>query len=104
VTVQKILESFEEKIRALLHRRITGLDAEKFTAKRLEGNVTLEIPEEGFLLEGLQIMKQAAAADILKYYPDIGEVSFIEVIKRKEQVASERPQQEMAVESSSKQE
>jgi len=104
VTVQKILESFEEKVRALLHRRITGLDAEKFTAKRLEGNVTLQIPEEGFLLEGLQIMKQAAAADILKYYPDIREVSFIEVIKRKEQVTTEKPSQETAVEDSSKQE
>lgn len=98
VKVEKVLESFEEKVRAILHRRIIGLDAEKFTTRLVEGSLTVEIPEEGFFLEGLQVLKQAVGADILKYYPEIQQVSFVEVIKRKEPVAAEKPSQEKAVE------
>ena len=92
------MESFEEKVRAILHRRIIGLEVEKFTTRLVEGNLTVEIPEEGFFLEGLQVLKQAVGADILKYYPEIQQVSFVEVIKRKEPVAAEKPSQEKAVE------
>jgi len=102
ITVEKILESFEEKVRAILHRRITGLEAEKFTTKLLEGNLTVEIPEEGFFLEGLQVLKQAVAADMLKYYPEIRQVSFVEVMKRKEPVAAEKQSQQTTVENSPK--
>jgi len=102
VTVEKILESFEEKVRAILHRRITGLEAEKFTTKLLEGNLNVEIPEEGFFLEGLQVLKQAVAADMLKYYPEIRQVSFVEVMKRKEPVAAEKQSQQTTVGNSPK--
>jgi peptidylprolyl isomerase len=94
VTVDRILESFEDKIRAILHRRIVGVDEKKFTTNLVEGNLTVEIPEEAFFLEGLQVLKQAVAADILKYYPSIHKVSFLEVIRRKEPLSSEsRPEQ-----------
>jgi len=89
VTVDRILESFEDKIRAILHRRIVGVDEKKFTTNLVEGNLTVEIPEEAFFLEGLQVLKQAVAADILKYYPSIHKVSFLEVIRRKEPLSSE---------------
>jgi len=102
VTVEKVLESFEEKIRAILHRRIASLEAEKFDTRLLEGKLTVEIPEEGFFLEGLQVLKQAVAADILKYYPEIRQVSFLEVIERKEPVAAETQSQQQTVESSPK--
>lgn len=96
VTIQKILESFEEKVRAIIHRRISGIEVEKFTSKLSEGNLIVEIPEEGFFLEGLQVLKQAVAADVLKYYPEIQQVSFTEVIRRKEPVATEKPAEEKA--------
>jgi len=100
LTVEKILESFEEKVKAIIHRRITGLEAEKFTTRLLEGNLMVEIPEEGFFLEGLQVLKQAVGADILKYCPEVQQVSFIEMIKRKEPVVAEKPSQEKTVEGS----
>ncbi len=98
VTVEKTLESFEERIKAILHRRITSLEAEKFTTKLLEGNLTVETPEEAFFLEGLQVLKQAVGADILKYYPEIHQVSFIEAIRRKEPVVTEAQSQQKTAE------
>lgn len=100
LTVEKRLESFEEKIKAILHRVITVVEPEKFTTRLVEKELTVEIPEEGFFLEGLQVLKQAVAADVLKFFPEIEKVSFVEVIKRKEPAAAEKPTEEKAAENS----
>jgi peptidylprolyl isomerase len=100
LTVEKRLESFEEKIKAILHRVIAVVEPEKFTTRLVEKELTVEIPEEGFFLEGLQVLKQAVAADVLKFFPGIEKVSFVEVIKRKEPAAPEKPAEEKAAENS----
>jgi len=102
LTIEKILESFEEKTGAIIHRTITGVEAEKFTTKLLERNLTVQIPEESFFLEGLQILKQKVAADILKFFPEIEMVSFVETIKRKEPTVGEKSPESKAVEESKK--
>jgi peptidylprolyl isomerase len=100
LTVEKRLESFEEKTKAILHRVITVVEPEKFTTRLVEKELTVEIPEEGFFLEGLQVLKQAVAADVLKFFPEVDKVSFVEVIKRKEPAAAEKPTEEKAAENS----
>lgn len=99
LTVEKKLESFEEKTRAILHRVITAVEPEKFTTRLVEKELSIEIPEEGFFLEGLQVLKQAVAADLLKFLSEVHKVSFVEVIKRKEPVAAEKPAEEKVNES-----
>lgn len=98
VTIEKILQSFEEKIKAILHRTITGVEAGKFSTKMHEKSLTVEIPEESFFLEGLQVLKQKVAADVMKFFPDVEKASFIETIKRREPAAAEKPSETKAVE------
>lgn len=81
VTVKKKLETPEEKIAALIHRRIPTVEAEKFKFTIKAKNVSIEIPEEAFYLEGIQVAKRGIALDIQKFFPEITAVKFIETFK-----------------------
>ncbi len=61
VTVSKKLETNEEKIAALIHRRIPVVDAEKFKFAIQEKTLTIEMPEDTFYVEGVQIAKRGIA-------------------------------------------
>jgi len=81
--VVKKLETDEEKIRALIDRRFVSEGEEvKFM---VEGGreLVIEIPEELFLLEGLQIIKRGISTDSFRFVPGIGEVSFRETYRAK---------------------
>lgn len=82
VTVRKKLETIEEKIKALIHRRIPQVDIEKFLVEIGEDYVSINIPEEAFYVEGLQLIKRGIFMDIQKFYPDKKIVRFVEVFKR----------------------
>ena len=82
VTVQKVIEVDDEKVRSLLHKRISTVSPEKFRVKIDGGKLEVEIPEEALFLEGLQVEKRTLTADIEKYLPKIETVSFIEVFKK----------------------
>ncbi|MEM1507211.1 MAG: FKBP-type peptidyl-prolyl cis-trans isomerase [Candidatus Bathyarchaeia archaeon] len=82
VTVRKKLETIEEKIKALIHRRIPQVDIEKFLIEIGEDYVSINIPEEAFYVEGLQLIKRGIFMDIQKFYPDKKIVRFVEVFKR----------------------
>jgi len=82
VSVRKIVEQEDEKVRSLLHKRIPTVNAEKFQVKIENGKLEVDIPEEAFFLEGLQVEKRTLTADIEKYLPKIETVSFIEVFKK----------------------
>jgi len=81
VTVKKKLEAPEEKIAALIHRRIPTVEAEKFKFTIKAKNVSIEMPEEAFYLEGIQVAKRGIALDIQKFFPEITAVKFIETFK-----------------------
>jgi len=83
LTVKKILESKEDKIKALIHRRIQAVALEKFGLKLADKEGAIEIPEDAFLVEGLQYAKRGIAADIQKFFPEIESVAFTETFKRK---------------------
>jgi peptidylprolyl isomerase len=83
VRVAKRLEADEEKIRALIGRNFPNLPQESFDVKISEGRVRIQIPEEAFYEENLQIWKRTTALDIQSFFPQIEGVEFVEVISRK---------------------
>jgi FKBP-type peptidyl-prolyl cis-trans isomerase 2 len=84
VTVQKKLETKPEKIKALIHRRIPAVDIEKFKIRTRKTTVEIDVPEEAFYVEGLQLAKRGIASDIQKFFPETNTVKFIETFKRQE--------------------
>ncbi|MGB9683975.1 MAG: peptidylprolyl isomerase, partial [Candidatus Bathyarchaeales archaeon] len=81
VTVQKKLETKQEKIAALIHRRIPSVEAEKFKFTVKAKAVSIEMPEEAFYLEGIQVAKRGIALDVQKFFPEITTVKFVETFK-----------------------
>jgi peptidylprolyl isomerase len=81
VTVQKKLEAADEKAVALIHRRIPVAEAAKFKVAFEEKMLTVEMPEEAFYLEGVQVAKRGISLDVEKFFPDVACVRFIETFK-----------------------
>ena len=84
VTVQKKLETKTEKINALIHRRIPVVEIEKFKVKITKATVTVEMPEDAYYIEGIQLAKRGIALDIQKFFPEVSTVKFIEIFKRQQ--------------------
>ena len=78
VTVQKKIEAAEEKALALIHRRIPVAETTKFKLAFEEKTLSLEMPEEAFYIEGVQVAKRGIALDIQKFFPEVTCVKFIE--------------------------
>jgi peptidylprolyl isomerase len=81
LTVQKKLETINEKISALTHRRILAVEENKFKFTIRAKAVNIEMPEEAFYLEGIQVAKRGIATDTQKFFPKITTVKFIETFK-----------------------
>jgi len=81
ITINKKLETNEEKITALIHRRIPMSDPANFKLNIEPNTLTVEMPEEAFYLEGIQLAKRVIALDIKKYLPEITTVKFVETFK-----------------------
>ena len=84
VNVMKRLETDEEKIMGLAKRRM-GLDSSKIKMKLSAPDVEIELPEEAFLAEGLQVIKRAVTSDIFKFVASVKNVRFIETYSRPEE-------------------
>jgi peptidylprolyl isomerase len=81
VTVNKKLETSEEKIVALIHRRIPVVEAEKFKFAIQEKTLEIDMPEDTFYVEGVQIAKRGIAMDVQKFLPELAEIKFVETFK-----------------------
>jgi len=82
VTVQKKLITAEEKISALIHRRMPSVDVERFDFKVGKANVTMNMPEEALYVEGIQLAKRGIALDIQRFLPELTTVKFIETFTK----------------------
>ena len=82
ITVERIVESEAEKIGNLIHKRIPSVDQQKFEIKVENANLGVEVPEEAFFLEGLQVAKRTIAADVEKYLPNIQMLTYHETFKK----------------------
>ena len=84
LTVIKKLESDNEKINSLIRRRIPV--KEKDNIVTIDSNtVLISIPKNYFMIEGLQIMKNALSDDIFKYIENVDKLQFVE------EYSSEKP-------------
>jgi len=81
VTVRKKLRTRKMKIAALVHRRIPAVEKAKFKVNIKESAVNIEMPEEAFYLEGVQVAKRGIAMDIRRFIPKITAVRFTETFK-----------------------
>lgn len=77
VEIIKKLQESGEKVFSLIKRRIP-LNDDKIKFFLDGSNLTIELPEESFLVEGLQVIKRGAANDIFKYVQGISNVKFVE--------------------------
>jgi len=96
VTVSKKLESNEEKIGSLIHRRVPVVEENLFKLTIQDKTLTIDMPEVAFYIEGIQIAKRGTALDIQKFLPDIAETKFVETFKAEAKPAPPTPAPETA--------
>ena len=89
VTVKKKLKTEKEKITALIHRRIPAVDIKKFSVRLTKKTAKIDMPEEAFYVEGLQLAKRGIATDIQRFFPEKITVKFIEAFKMEETAAKQ---------------
>ena len=82
VSVQSIVEKTEDKIRNLIHKRLPAVDQAKFGLQLSSNELTIEVPEEAFFLEDLQLAKKAMSTDIEKFFPEFSKIMFLEAFKK----------------------
>jgi hypothetical protein len=58
------------------------VEQDKFIVHLETGKLQVEVPEDAFFLEGLQVAKQTITADIGKFFPKVETVTFIENFKK----------------------
>jgi peptidylprolyl isomerase len=80
--VESTIEETVEKIKAMLHRRAPSLDLEKTRINIHGEEVSIEIPEDSFFMEGIQLIKRNVANDLHKYLPEFKTVVFMERFTR----------------------
>ena len=75
--ILKKLESEDEKITNLIHRRLP-IELSEIKFENNESEIQISLPENTFLIEGIQIIKRGISADIFKFVPNIKSVIFLE--------------------------
>ena len=77
IEVVKALNDDQEKIKALVLRRVP-IEADKLQPTFENGVITLKLPSETYLVEGIQIIKRAIASDLFKYIKGAEKVEIVE--------------------------
>jgi peptidylprolyl isomerase len=96
ITVTKKLESATEKIGALIHRRVPVVEENKFKLTIEDKKLNVDLPEETFYIEGIQIAKRGIAIDVQKFIADIAEIKFIETFKSEPKPEAPKPEEASA--------
>lgn len=89
VDITKKLESDNEKIAALIRRRIP-IEEDKIKVNLTGENLEVQLPEETYMAEGLQIIKRAVANDIFKFAPVVKNLKFVENYSAPQQAAEKK--------------
>ncbi|MEM3832804.1 MAG: FKBP-type peptidyl-prolyl cis-trans isomerase [Thermoprotei archaeon] len=71
VTVRNVIEKLEDKIMALLSRRIRGLDKSKVQIEKINDEVTIRLPSDILTAENIQYALKGVADDIKELLPEI---------------------------------
>ncbi|MDG6900243.1 MAG: FKBP-type peptidyl-prolyl cis-trans isomerase [Nitrososphaerota archaeon] len=86
--VLKKVEADDDKVRALIDRRLAG-EGSRATFELNGGNLTVTVPQDLFLVEGLQIIKRGIANDVFKFVPAISSLAFVETFKNEKALPKE---------------
>ncbi len=78
VNIIQKLENTEEKIKNLIKRRLPVDDDKISFSIQDDSNLKINVPENVYLLEGLQIIKKAISSDIFKYVQELKNIQFVE--------------------------
>jgi peptidylprolyl isomerase len=88
INVVKKIQTNDDRVKSLTRRWIPlKEDTIKFEMK--DSRLEVVLPEETFLLEGIQIIKGAVSNEIFKYVPSITSIRFIEEYVSKEKVKND---------------
>jgi peptidylprolyl isomerase len=93
-TVKKKLETTEEKIGALIHRRVPGMEQTRFEFTVTAKAVRIDMPEEAYYVEGIQLAKRGIALDIQRFFKDTATVTFIETFKAEPKKTESKAEEE----------
>jgi peptidylprolyl isomerase len=88
VTIQKQLKTVEEKISALIHRRIPAVEVEMFKFKVGKADVVVDMPDNAFYIEGIQLAKRGITMDIKRFLPELTTIQFVEYFAKPEAAAN----------------
>jgi peptidylprolyl isomerase len=66
--VKTIIEDKLDKIKALIHRRISAVDIEQFNLNVTDEQISIQVPEEAYYLQGLQFAKRGIASDLQNFF------------------------------------
>jgi peptidylprolyl isomerase len=93
--VTKKLDDENEKVRSLIKRRLP-IDDQKIKFNIEGTRVQIDLPEETFLADGLQVIKSALSNDIFKFVPRIDTAKFVETYASKSSISKKQdePQQQ----------
>ena len=89
ITIKRKLRTVKQKISALIHRRMPAVDIKKFDLKLTKKTAKIDVPEEAFYVEGLQLAKRGIATDIQRFFPEKTTVRFVETLKMEETAAKQ---------------
>lgn len=98
VTIQKKLETPDEQVAAIIHRRIPVVEQAKFSFTVKEKTINIEMPEEAFYLEGIQVAKRGIVVDVQKFFPKITAVKFTENFKTETKEAEKKTEETVEAE------
>lgn len=82
ITVRKKITDQNEKLNELIKRRIRGADPSKFQVNKEGETVSVIMPKETYLVEGVQLAKTMIGRDILKNIEGVSSVRFVEVFDK----------------------
>jgi peptidylprolyl isomerase len=96
VEVLRKVDTDDAKVRSLIKRRIPGELGEKVEFTHKTADVTIDIPETAFMIEGLQVIKRGIANDVEHFLSAVKKVTFKEVYAKKGEAKSEETKTEEA--------
>ena len=77
VNILKMLTDDQEKITSLIKRRLP-IEIDKLKVIFKDQSLSIIIPDDQTLIDGIQIIKKAIASDIFRYLPSISNIQIIE--------------------------
>jgi peptidylprolyl isomerase len=93
VEVTKKLEDDNEKVLSLIKRRLP-IEDQKIKLNIEGSGVQIDLPEETFLVDGLQIIKKAISNDIFKFVSKIDIARFVETYASQSSVSKKQEERE----------